>query len=99
MSTVGNGPSPRPGPAAGEEIAIVGMSCRLPGGVSSPGELWDLLAGGVDAIGRFPGDRGWDLDGVHDPDRHLEHPAGGGGDGKDGRVGLAALLAKGGEHD
>ncbi|WP_042390242.1 type I polyketide synthase, partial [Streptacidiphilus melanogenes] len=45
-----------------EPIAIVAMSCRFPGGVSTPEELWQLLSSGADAISGFPTDRGWDLE-------------------------------------
>jgi acyl transferase domain-containing protein/acyl carrier protein len=54
--------------AVAEPVAIVGVGCRYPGSahpgaVRSPAQLWELLADGGDAVGRFPEDRGWDLEG------------------------------------
>ncbi|WP_394829190.1 type I polyketide synthase [Pendulispora albinea] len=51
-----------------EPIAIVSMTCRFPGGVRSPEDLWQLLCEGRDAISGFPEGRGWNADAIYDPD-------------------------------
>src|SRR6185369_4622452 len=50
-----------------EPIAIVGVGCRYPGGVGSAEDLWRLVEAGGDAVSGFPSDRGWDLEGLFDP--------------------------------
>lgn len=52
-----------------EPIAVIGMSCRFPGGANSPDDYWKLLRNGVDAIREIPAER-WDVDRFYDPDRN-----------------------------
>jgi len=52
----------------GEPVAIVGMGCRLPGGVDGPEAFWDLLCEGRDGVVEVPAER-WDIDAWYDPER------------------------------
>lgn len=50
-----------------EPIAVVGMACRLPGGVVNPEDFWKVLSEGLDVVGEIPPDR-WDVEAFYDPD-------------------------------
>ncbi|MFI6744411.1 type I polyketide synthase, partial [Nonomuraea sp. NPDC050451] len=53
-----------------EPIAIVAMSCRYPGGVNSPEDLWNMLVEARSGISSFPDDRGWDLETLYSEDHN-----------------------------
>ena len=53
--------------AGAEPIAVVGIGCRFPGGVTGPDSFWKLLESGTDAVTEVPADR-WDGDAFYDPD-------------------------------
>ncbi|MCX6408231.1 MAG: SDR family NAD(P)-dependent oxidoreductase, partial [Propionibacteriales bacterium] len=65
-------PAPhRPAPASrhdDEPIAVVAMACRLPGGVATPEDFWEVLSGGRDVVDGLPADRGWDVAALLHPD-------------------------------
>src|SRR5271168_2120187 len=50
-----------------EPIAVVGMGCRLPGGVNTPAQYWRLLQDGVSGVVRVPAER-WDADAFYSDD-------------------------------
>nr|AWC08659.1 polyketide synthase type I [Kitasatospora mediocidica] len=66
-------PAARTAAVDDDPIAIVAMSCRFPGGVTTPEELWKLLISGQDAVTGFPADRGWDTDALYDPESGAEN--------------------------
>ncbi|MGH3643853.1 MAG: acyltransferase domain-containing protein, partial [Mycobacterium sp.] len=47
-------------------VAVIGMACRLPGGIDSPEQLWEALLRGDDLVTEVPPDR-WDADDYYDP--------------------------------
>ena len=47
--------------------AVIGMACRLPGGIDSPEPLWEALLHGEDLVTEIPADR-WDADEYYDPE-------------------------------
>lgn len=51
-------------------IAVIGIGCRLPGGVDGPDAYWRLLCDEVDAIGAIPSSR-WDVEALYDPDPNV----------------------------
>lgn len=53
-----------------EPIAVVGMGCRMPGGVDGLAEFWDLLRDCRDAVGEVPSER-WDIEEYYDPDPEI----------------------------
>ncbi|PVD02525.1 type I polyketide synthase, partial [Streptomyces sp. CS207] len=72
--------APATAPASGggataddEPIAIVGIGCRYPGGVTGPDDLWRMVADGIDGISEFPADRGWEVERLYDPDMAAPH--------------------------
>lgn len=55
------------GSTAVTPVAVIGMACRLPGGIDSPDQLWEALLRGDDLVTEIPPDR-WDADEYYDPE-------------------------------
>ncbi|WP_264991955.1 type I polyketide synthase, partial [Mycobacterium montefiorense] len=52
-------------------IAVIGMGCRLPGGIDSPDAFWQALLRGEDLVTDIPPDR-WDVEDHYDPERGVQ---------------------------
>ena len=50
-----------------EPVAVIGIGCRLPGGIAGPEQYWEFLENGTDAVKVVPPDR-WDAEAFYDPD-------------------------------
>ncbi|MFK4099095.1 SDR family NAD(P)-dependent oxidoreductase [Streptomyces sp. NPDC019531] len=50
-----------------DDIAVIGMACRYPGGVRGPEDLWTVVSEGRDGVGDFPSDRDWHTEDLYDP--------------------------------
>ena len=50
-----------------EPVAVIGLGCRLPGGINGPEQYWEFLENGTDAVTVVPSDR-WDAEAFYDPD-------------------------------
>ncbi len=59
--------SPTIGTTPVTPVAVIGMACRLPGGIDSPEQLWEALLRGSDLVTEIPPDR-WDTDEYYDPE-------------------------------
>ncbi|MEV5205800.1 beta-ketoacyl synthase N-terminal-like domain-containing protein, partial [Streptomyces sp. NPDC053720] len=72
VDATADAPARMPVPAAADTtddpVVVIGLGCRLPGDVSTPEGLWDLLSSGRDTVADLPTDRGWELDSLHDAD-------------------------------
>jgi rifamycin polyketide synthase module 4/5/6 len=55
-------------PLADDPVVVVGMACRLPGGITGPADLWQMVGEGRDGMSGVPDDRGWKLDSLFDDD-------------------------------
>ncbi|BAJ32820.1 MULTISPECIES: type I polyketide synthase [Kitasatospora] len=65
--TAATAATPAPRTDADDPVVLVGIGCRLPGGIRTPDDLWELLRAERDGVGTFPEDRGWPLDRLDGP--------------------------------